>query len=1322
MATYTSKEMNGSGSLGGELSGTQIFTITNPLNSLNNRNTGYLTLEGNATANQNLSITTYLTGAFSAFNGVSDRGLVYNSTATHWSISVAGSGGSFAFTPTNDIAADSYYIKSTGLFSLTVESDVEERFVMSVRIGESAPEGMIEDETFTLPWIGTYDVDWGDGTKQTGVTDSQTHTYATSGDYDIKVKAATGRIYFNNSGDKSKVIDIKNWGTCIWTSMQVAFAGCDNLTTINSLDTPDLSSVTNMANMFRDARNLSTIQNINSWNISNVQNIGFIFGRTNFNQDIGGWDTSNVTDMSGVFWVNTQFNHNVGNWNTSNVTNVYKMFDNNKMNHSLAGWDISNITNFGGFMTNNTNLSPENYDATLISWASQSPQPNVNIAFRSKHTYRAASAMQTLIDTYGWTITDGGQLEVNDETYFSINTTKGSYLSSDSDQFKLRLINETVNLLVEWGDGTIDTITSYDQPEITHTYPSSGIYNVKITTSSPYTFLFNNGGDRNKMLDIKNWGNLRAVSGAFFSCFNLTVSATDAPVIPGPSLAQCFRACYNLSDIDVSAWDLSNVNRLNVMFNGSSNVDTSFANWDINQVIDFSNFLPQATLSTSNYNETLISWAAQSPQINKSISFGNSQYSYEAAAARQSLIDDYGWTITDGGQGVAPEFAIRVQTDATGGISQDNQFTIPTFSGEVYNYIIETSDGQTLTNNTGDTTITFPSSGIYDIKITGLFPRIYFNNVGDGDKLLSILNWGTQQWSSFAKAFSGCIRLDYVDSVSVPDLTNVTDLSQCFNLCNVLGQTQGTMDWTGWDVSNVLTFGNGFIKRYNTSVNDDFTGWSFGIGANLAGAVSNTDRNQAILTNWNLSNVTSIESVFFGYDVARELIGLETWNTTTITNMKNLFFRGDMISFGSLANWDLSNVTTFSGMFFGYNATLTDADSINSINNLDVSNATDLSNMFGYGNNVLPLVNLSNWNVSNATNMSSMFRNCTTIFPVDNLSTWDITSVTNFQNFMSNADCLSVAQYDALLIGWQQTLETAFPSGVGYTPNIGITFGAAEYTLGGSAEAARNTLINTYGWTITDGGGAFVGVLDTYPNASAAYSLRDLASASVGSAVVRVRRSSDNTEQDFTATEITDGTLATFCSGTDGFVAIWYDQSGNSVNATQATATLQPKLVTSGVIELENGKPCVKYDSTGVVKYLDFTQLTNLFSVYAVGKAGGSSIERFVARPTSITLRSKLGVYDSTPDSFCWFYQGQLFVNGIDGLSPNPDISTTSQHLVVATTTPGGTVPGQSRISDNSYGGRTWRGTMQEIILYNEANNPNRTGIETNINTEYTIY
>ena len=91
-------------------------------------------------------------------------------------------------------------------------------------------------------------------------------------------------------------------------------------------------------------------------------------------------------------------------------------------------------------------------------------------------------------------------------------------------------------------------------------------------------------------------------------------------------------------------------------------------------------------------------------------------------------------------------------------------------------------------------------------------------------------------------------------------------------------------------------------------------------------------------------------------------------------------------------------------------------------------------------------------------------------------------------------------------------------------------------------------------------------LLDEYPNAAAAYSLRELSTASVGSAVVRVRRSSDNAEQDFTATEITDGTLTTFTGANDGFVTIWYDQSGDSNNSTQTTASNQPKIVSNGVI------------------------------------------------------------------------------------------------------------------------------------------------------------
>jgi hypothetical protein len=83
------------------------------------------------------------------------------------------------------------------------------------------------------------------------------------------------------------------------------------------------------------------------------------------------------------------------------------------------------------------------------------------------------------------------------------------------------------------------------------------------------------------------------------------------------------------------------------------------------------------------------------------------------------------------------------------------------------------------------------------------------------------------------------------------------------------------------------------------------------------------------------------------------------------------------------------------------------------------------------------------------------------------------------------------------------------------------------------------------------------------------YSMRKLNAAYTGS-VVQVRRSSDDATQDigFTANgDIDTAALKTFVGANSGFVTIWYDQSGNGINATQATASLQPRLVDAGVID-----------------------------------------------------------------------------------------------------------------------------------------------------------
>jgi hypothetical protein len=136
------------------------------------------------------------------------------------------------------------------------------------------------------------------------------------------------------------------------------------------------------------------------------------------------------------------------------------------------------------------------------------------------------------------------------------------------------------------------------------------------------------------------------------------------------------------------------------------------------------------------------------------------------------------------------------------------------------------------------------------------------------------------------------------------------------------------------------------------------------------------------------------------------------------------------------------------------------------------------------------------------------------------------------------------------------------------------------------------------------------GLLDLVPSAAAAYSLRNL-SGNASAAVVRVRRSSDSTEQDFTGAEILNGTLAAFVgAGNDGFVRTWYDQSGNARHAGQATTSLQPAIVSSGSVVLLNGKPAIDWPSSSADRVLTSTistksAITTLAVFSAAKRAGG---------------------------------------------------------------------------------------------------------------------
>ena len=108
------------------------------------------------------------------------------------------------------------------------------------------------DESITLPISGSgMTVNWGDGNTTTA-SGPVSHTYNTAGDHTIQITGELTRFHLNNAAYASKLVSLDQWGTASWTTMENAFRGASNMA-YNAVDSPDLSSVTDMQNMFSGA-------------------------------------------------------------------------------------------------------------------------------------------------------------------------------------------------------------------------------------------------------------------------------------------------------------------------------------------------------------------------------------------------------------------------------------------------------------------------------------------------------------------------------------------------------------------------------------------------------------------------------------------------------------------------------------------------------------------------------------------------------------------------------------------------------------------------------------------------------------------------------------------------------------------------------------------------------------------------------------------------------------------------------------------------------------------------------------------------------------
>jgi surface protein len=247
-------------------------------------------------------------------------------------------------------------------------------------------------------------VDWGDGSPISGLS----HTYDASGTYTAVVSTfASSATSFGTDGwaGVANLTDVSTNNPATWglggavTSFQYLFKGATALISVPSNVPP---SVTNMSFMFTDASSFN--QDISGWNVSNVQTMLLMFaGATSFNKNLTAWDVSRVDNtsnmfasatafnnggvalswgnktrnfsiMSGMFSSATAFNQAIGDWNVGSATLMEGMFQfASAFDQDIGGWNVSGVSNmklmFNGASAFNQDIS--DWDVSSVTTMDQ---------------------------------------------------------------------------------------------------------------------------------------------------------------------------------------------------------------------------------------------------------------------------------------------------------------------------------------------------------------------------------------------------------------------------------------------------------------------------------------------------------------------------------------------------------------------------------------------------------------------------------------------------------------------------------------------------------------------------------------------------------------------------------------------------------------------------------------------------------------------------------------------------------------------------------------------------------------------------------------
>ena len=835
------------------------------------------------------------------------------------------------------------------------------------------------DTEIKLPVQGTglnITVDWGDGSsEQTVTTAFPTHTYATAGTYEIKIRGncpewGYAEGYMSASSDyytyTQYLTKVKQFGEL--NATQYGFAWCGKLTEVsgeNLVTRKTFEKVTDMSNMFFRCYELTNLDasGFYTGKVTNMMNM-FYFCENLTNLDVSEFDTSNVKDMNWMFgYCQNLTSLNVSGFNTSNVKNMRAMFSSCGKLTSLdvSNFNTSSVTDMNGMFSSCgqlTNLDVSSFNTSNII--------NMSCMFRG---------------CTGLTSIDVSNFNTNNVTDLS------------------GMFSKCKNL-------TILNVSNFNTSKVTD---MSGMF----SSCSGLTSLDVSGFDTSKVINM---------SDMFNYCSKLTsldLSGFDTSKVT--NMQMMFEWCNNLKSLQLSDKFEIPTSKNGYMFDVTSNLK-SIILVDItplaNQFTSIKNQLDGKTIYVPNKDAETVYEEAWSGDFsgdrirpileligeeNIKTNKGEKYTDAGATVAGFTSINSteyttYGYNLTSSGEVDTTTIGtykieytlIRTYNNGTNTVTEEimkatrtvevveidptvymiTEWTIPSANttiklpvqGTGLNITVDWGDGTDVeTVTTAFPTHIYEIAGTYEIKVRGNCPEWGYagnSSIYAGNNYYTYTQYLTKvkqfgELNATKYGFTHCENLTEVSGENLATkktFEKVTDMSYMFNYCRNL-TAFGTK---GFDTSNVTNM-EWMFRFCNSLINID-------------------------LSELDTENVTNMCTMFVGCTNLTNL-DLKSFNTSKVTDMSYMFADCNNLINLELSSFDTSNVKDMTWMFYGC-SNLTNLD----LSGFDTSNVTNMQMMFGWCNNLKSLQLSSKFviPISNVTDMFTNTSNLKSIIMIDN--------------------------------------------------------------------------------------------------------------------------------------------------------------------------------------------------------------------------------------------------------------------------------------------------------------------------------------------------